>query len=78
MKPKLSTNVILRVDDNLKRRLANLQEGSGCSISEILRQCMESLAEYYEANHSITLPVAVIPKKELKQLVKSAEKSNPR
>ncbi len=78
MKPKLSSNVILRVDEELKGRLARMQKKSGCAISEIMRQCLISLVEHYEANNSITLPVVVIPEKDLLQLTKAARKSPTR
>ena len=39
MKPKLSSNLILRVDEELKRRLADVQSQTGYSVSEVVRQC---------------------------------------
>ena len=38
MKPKLSSNLILRVDEELKRRLADVQSQTGYSVSEVVRQ----------------------------------------
>lgn len=76
MKPKLTNNVIIRIDENLKEELAKLQIESGCPISEFLRQCLSSLVDYYKKNKSITLPVVIIPQKELAHLLSDEKKTS--
>ncbi len=73
MKPKLSSNVILRVDEDMKSRLSLIQERTGCSISEIVRQCLSSLIEYYDNNNCLILPVAIMPRKDVSALPADAE-----
>lgn len=48
MKPKLSSNLILRVDEELKRRLADVQSQTGYSVSEVVRQCLNSFVDYFD------------------------------
>ena len=73
MKPKLSSNVILRVDEDMKSRLSLIQERTGCSISEIVRQCLSSLIEYYDNNNCLILPVAIMPRKDMSALPSEAK-----
>ena len=68
MKPKLASNIIIRVDDDLKARLNRVQVMTGYSISEVVRQSLLSFADYYEKNKCIVLPITVIPQKELDEL----------
>ena len=68
MKPKLASNIIIRVDDDLKARLNRVQDMTGYSISEVVRQSLLSFADYYEKNKCIVLPITVIPQKELDEL----------
>ena len=77
MKPKLTSNLIMRVDESLKTRLAKIQDETGCSISELARQCLYSVADYYESHKCITLPVAVIPQKELAAMRRHQAKKTP-
>lgn len=65
MKPKLTSNVIIRIDDDLKAKLAKIQSETGCSVSEVIRQSLASFVEYYEKNKCIVLPIVVVPLKEL-------------
>ncbi|MBO5782070.1 MAG: hypothetical protein J6R08_06395 [Opitutales bacterium] len=74
MKPKLSTNLILRINEDLKSKLVKIQAESGCSTSELVRQCLLSIAEYYDKNNCLILPVVAIPKKDLETLKKSKSK----
>ena len=74
MKPKLASNIIIRVDDELKSRLNRVQDMTGYSISEVVRQSLESFAEYYEKNNCIVLPITVIPQKELNELKRKSSK----
>lgn len=67
MKPKLTSNVILRIDDDLKAKLAKIQSETGCSVSEVIRQSLASFVEYYEKNKCIVLPIVVVPLKELER-----------
>lgn len=76
MKAKLNSNLIMRVDDELKSRLSKIQDETGCSVSEIVRQCLSSFVNYYDKNKCVVLPLEVVPQKELKKLrdtVKKAE-----
>lgn len=75
MKPKLTSNLILRIDDSLKNRLSGIQEQTGYSISEVVRQCLNSFADYYEENKCIVLPLSVVPQKEL-EVLKQGKKKN--
>ena len=75
MKPKLTSNLILRIDDKLKNRLSGIQEQTGYSISEVVRQCLNSFAAYYEENRCIVLPLSVVPQKELDALKAGGKKA---
>lgn len=75
MKPKLTSNLILRIDDELKNRLSGIQEQTGYSISEVVRQCLNSFADYYEENRCIVLPLSVVPQKELDALKAGGKKA---
>lgn len=68
MKPKLSSNLILRVDEELKRRLADVQSQTGYSVSEVVRQCLNSFVDYFDKNGCIILPLSVVPTRELELL----------
>lgn len=68
MKPKLTSNVILRIDDDLKSKLAKIQNETGCSVSEVIRQSLASFVDYYEKNKCIVLPIVVVPLKELETM----------
>lgn len=70
MKQKLTNNLLVRIDDDLKEKLAAIQEESGLVTSEFVRQCLKSMVKYYEENGCIVMPVVVIPKKEYQALRK--------
>ncbi len=76
MKPKLSSHLILRINEELKNEISEIQKNSGCSISEIVRQCLVSIVENYKENNCIVLPVAVISKKELESLKNKLKKQS--
>lgn len=67
MKSKLTSNIVLRVDDELKARLDEIQKNTGISISEVIRQSLNSFVEYYDAHNCVTLPIVIVPAKELKR-----------
>lgn len=75
MKQKLSHNLLIRVNDSLKKDIDAIQQDSGIVISEFVRQCLSSMVEYYKKHDSITMPVVVIPKKEYKALCALTAKS---
>lgn len=75
MKPKLTSNVILRVDEELKNKLADIQRETGYAVSEVVRQCLNSFVDYYEKNNCIVLPLSVIPVKELEVLRGTSKKN---
>ena len=75
MKAKLNSNLIMRVDDELKSRLNKIQDETGCSVSEIVRQCLSSFVNYYDKNKCVVLPLEVVPQKELKKLRDTVEKA---
>ena len=74
MKPKLTSNIILRVDDELKTSLTKIQSETGFSISEVVRQSLLSFVDYYEKNKCIVLPISVIPARDLDKLKRDAAK----
>ena len=74
MKPKLTSNIILRVDDELKTSLTKIQSETGFSISEVVRQSLLSFVDYYEKNKCIVLPISVIPARDLDKLRRDAAK----
>lgn len=67
MKSKLSSNLIIRLNDDLKRDIAHIQDASGCSISEVVRQCLVSFVDYYKENKCVILPVTCVPVREMKR-----------
>ena len=74
MKPKLTSNVILRIDDDLKSKLAKIQSETGFSVSEVVRQSLASFVDYYEKNKCLVLPIVVVPSKELESLRRGVSK----
>ena len=74
MKPKLTSNIILRVDDELKTSLTKIQTETGFSVSEVVRQSLLSFVDYYEKNKCIVLPISVIPARDLDKLRRDAAK----
>lgn len=68
MKPKLTSNVILRIDDDLKAKLAKIQSETGFSVSELVRQSLASFVDYYEKNKCVVLPIVVVPLKDLESM----------
>lgn len=74
MKPKLTSNIILRVDDELKTSLTKIQSETGFSVSEVVRQSLLSFVDYYEKNKCIVLPISVIPARDLDKLRHDAAK----
>lgn len=65
----------MRIDDDLKVRLVKIQEETGCSVSEIARQCLFSFVKYYEENGCVVLPVEVLPEKDVRELRLAAKKA---
>ncbi len=78
MKPKLTSNIILRVDDELKTSLPKIQTETGFSVSEVVRQSLLSFVDYYNKHKCVVLPISVIPARDLDKLKRdAARKSQP-
>ena len=60
--------VNVRIAEELKDQIQRVTQLTGVDESALVRACLESIVEYFDANGEITLPLAVLPKSQLKKL----------
>jgi hypothetical protein len=70
---KKTFTIGIRVDAELYERLQKTVAVTGIEPSSLGRSCLEALVGYIEREREITLPLAVVPQKELDRLYFEAQ-----
>jgi len=62
MKPKKTEQLNIRLDDDLRKILAEIEEENGLNPSVIIRGLLKGAASFFEENGYFALPAYVVPK----------------
>ena len=57
MKPKKSQPISLRLDDRLEERVARIMRETGLNKADVLRACLEALADSFEKTGKLSFPI---------------------
>ena len=63
------SRISVKVEPALKTRLEGVVESTGIGEASLVRACVVALCDYIEANKEVTIPFAVLPKRELDRLL---------
>jgi len=61
--PKKPRRISARISNELKARIARVEDATGLSEAQQIEACVTALVEYFELHGSVTVPLAVVPKK---------------
>jgi len=67
MKPKKTEQLNIRLDDDLRKILAAIEEENGLNPSVIIRGLLKGAASFFEENGYFALPVYIVPKHVVKR-----------